>query len=76
MWRGENDKGEDTRVLQREWRYGGDAEAMEQHLSELGKEMKKNADSDKVARLLSLTYSTRRTYMSQTSSTHISAALQ
>lgn len=38
---------------------GDDAEAMEQHLSELGKEAKKNLDSDKVARLLSLTYSTR-----------------
>ena len=57
---------------------GDDAEAMEQHLSELGKEVKKkNPDSDKVARLLSLTYSTRRTYMmSQTASTRTSAALQ
>lgn len=56
---------------------GDDAEAMEQHLSELGKEAKKNLDSDKVARLLSLTYSTHSTYMmSQTASTRTSAALQ
>jgi len=56
---------------------GGDGEAMEQQLSELGKEVKNIPDSDKVARVLSLTYSTRRTYMmSQTASTHTSAALQ
>ena len=41
-----------------------DEESVQMHLSELNKELKrKNYDKEKVARLLSLTYSSRRTTM-------------
>lgn len=57
---------------------GEDAEAVEAHLSELKKEMKrKNYDEEKVARLLSLTFDVRRKEMlSQPANSRISSANQ